>query len=72
MVPHLGIRGYRYKLIYFYTINEWELYDLKIDPAEQTNLIQNVKYNKIFLEMKKKLLNLRMKYDDHETAGELN
>ncbi len=72
VVPHLGIRGYRYKLIYFYTINEWELYDLKIDPAEQTNLIQNDKYKKIFLEMKMKLLNLRKKYDDHETAGELN
>jgi arylsulfatase A-like enzyme len=29
VLQHVGVRGERYKLIYFYTVNEWELYDLK-------------------------------------------
>jgi arylsulfatase A-like enzyme len=72
VVPHLGIRGERYKLIYFYTINEWELYDLKIDSQEQKNLIKSLTHQKIFLQMKAELLKLRNQYDDHEIAGELH
>ncbi|HYE56601.1 MAG TPA: sulfatase, partial [Chitinophagaceae bacterium] len=34
VIPHLGIRTDRHKLIYFYTVNEWELYDLEADPQE--------------------------------------
>jgi arylsulfatase A-like enzyme len=71
VIPHLGIRGERYKLIYFYTVNEWELYDLKTDPSEQHNLIHSTSYQKIFLQMKEELVKLRILYDDHETAGEL-
>lgn len=72
VLPHLGVRGERYKLIYFYTVNEWELYDLETDPAEQRNLINAAAYQKIFLQMKAELLRLRDLYDDHEKAGELN
>lgn len=25
VIPHLAIRTEKYKLIYFYTVNEWEL-----------------------------------------------
>jgi arylsulfatase A-like enzyme len=71
VIPHLGIRGDRYKLIYFYTVNEWELYDLKTDPMEQHNLIQSPSHQKIFLQLKDELMKLRDLYDDHEPAGEL-
>jgi len=71
VIPHLGVRGERYKLIYFYTVNEWELYDLKTDPAEQHNLILLPAYKKTFLQMKNELIKLRDMYDDHEPAGEL-
>lgn len=71
VVPHLGVRGERYKLIYFYTVNEWELYDLKTDPDEQQNLISNPAYQKIKEQMKLELLKLRKQYDDTEVAGEL-
>jgi arylsulfatase A-like enzyme len=71
VLPHLGIRGERYKLIYFYTVNEWELYDLKNDPTEQQNLIHSPAYQKIFLQMKSRLIKLRDQYDDHEPAGDL-
>lgn len=72
VIPHLAVRGTRYKLIYFYTVNEWELYDLKTDPNEQKNLVNSPAHQKIRQQMKNELLKLRDKYDDHEKAGELN
>ncbi len=69
VVPHLGIRGDRYKLIYFYTIGEWELYDMQTDPAEQKNLADIESYNSILKKMKEELSKLRSLYDDHEPAG---
>jgi hypothetical protein len=72
VVPHLGIRGERYKLIYFYTLNEWELYDLQTDPAEQKNLIHSTAHQAVLKKMKEELLKLRNQYDDHEPAGTLN
>jgi hypothetical protein len=72
VLEHLGIRGDRYKLIYFYTVNEWELYDLEKDPGEQQNLVNAVKYEPVLRKMKSELLKLRDHYDDHEPAGELH
>ncbi|MDQ3683046.1 MAG: sulfatase-like hydrolase/transferase [Bacteroidota bacterium] len=52
VIPHVGIRGERYKLIYFYTVNEWELYDLKNDPGEQHNLSLSPSHKKVFADLK--------------------
>lgn len=68
---HLGVRGERYKLIYFYTLNRWELYDLKNDPQEQNNLALSTAHKKTLYNLKEVLLQLRQKYDDHEPAGVL-
>lgn len=72
VIPHLAIRSERYKLIYFYTADEWELYDLQKDPEEQKNLIKSPQHKKIIEQLKRELLKLRDKYDDHEPAGELH
>lgn len=72
VLQHLGVRGERYKLIYFYPVEEWELYDLKQDPYEQKNLIRSASHQKIIREMKSVLLELRNQYDDHEPAGTLH
>ncbi len=72
VIPHLAIRSEEYKLIYFYTVNEWELYDLRKDPSEQKNLIHSPAYRTLFQSLKKELVNLRNLYDDHEPAGEFN
>jgi len=71
VLQHLGVRGERYKLIYFYTVGEWELYDLLKDPLEQNNLIRSPNYQKVVLQMKKELIDLRELYKDNEPAGEL-
>lgn len=70
--PHLGVRGERYKLIYFYTAEEWELYDLLKDPHEQNNLYGSPAYNKVVNRLKEDLIRLRKEYDDRQPAGELN
>jgi arylsulfatase A-like enzyme len=71
VLQHLGIRGERYKLIYFYTVNEWELYDLQTDPNEQHNLIRSKEHQPVVERMKKELVQVRKQYEDTEPAGEL-
>jgi arylsulfatase A-like enzyme len=71
VLPHMGIREKQYKLIYFYTANEWEFYDLKNDPDEQKNLIRISKYKAEIERMKKKLITVKAAYKDAEPAGEL-
>ena len=54
--PHYGIRTDRYKLIhYYYSMDEWELFDLKKDPHELNNLIDNPEYAEIVKKLKKEL-----------------
>ena len=71
VIPHIGIREKQYKLIYFYTANEWEFYDMKTDPREQRNLIKNPKYQVEISRMKMKLVEVKNRYKDTEPAGEL-
>jgi arylsulfatase A-like enzyme len=53
--PHNGIRSDRYKLIHYYTIDEWELFDLQSDPDEMTNLYQNHEYHEVVKTMTARL-----------------
>lgn len=65
---HYGIRGERYKLVRFYSkdINAWEFYDLKIDPGEMHNRIDDPTMQKHIFAMKKKLVDLRRQYGDSD------
>ena len=72
VLPHLGIRSEQYKLIYFYSVNEWELYDLKKDPAELQNIVNTDKGQRLFKSLKETLILFKSKYEDTEPAGELH
>jgi arylsulfatase A-like enzyme len=62
---HFGIRNERYKLIHFYNdINTWELYDLKEDPTEMNNLIDNPDYKSLIDDLKIQLRALQEQYQD--------
>ena len=72
MVPrHYGIRTQRYKLMHFYQFgNEWELYDLKSDPDEVTNLYGKPEHAKLQKRMKNRLAKLQKHYEDNSDISE--
>lgn len=59
---HYGVKGERYKLMYFYQDKEWELYDLKNDPMEMHNIYGQKGTEKITAELKKELTRLQQQY----------
>ena len=70
--PHYGIRTNRFKLIHFYySMDEWELYDLDKDPNEMNNLYNNPKYIKLIKQLKKKLKALQLEYKDDMSLDEM-
>jgi arylsulfatase A-like enzyme len=62
--PHYGIRNDRYKLIHFYTTDEWELFDLKNDPDEMQNVYSNPDYRGIVTTMTERLEKERVAVGD--------
>jgi arylsulfatase A-like enzyme len=61
---HYGIRTERYKLIYFYTLDYWELFDLENDPHELNNIYEDMKDTELVAELKNELKKLREQYKD--------
>ncbi len=58
-----GVRTKRYKLIHVYDdIDQWELYDLKTDPKELKNQIDNPKYDQIEKDLRVTLKELQSQY----------
>jgi arylsulfatase A-like enzyme len=66
MIPrHYGIRTKRYKLMHFYQFGkEWEMYDLKTDPDELTNIYGNNETIKVQNNLKNRLKKLQKFYGD--------
>lgn len=63
---HYGVRTSRYKLIHFYNdIDEWELYDLKQDPAEMHNVYNDRNYAGVRKKMHTILRKQQKLYDDN-------
>lgn len=63
--PHYGVRTQQHKLIHFYgDIDAWELYDLKKDPNELSNVYENPVYADIVSQLKVELKRLQEKYGD--------
>ena len=59
---HYGVRTDRYKLIHFYRIDEWELFDLQKDPHELRSVYSDPAYASVVREMKQELGRLREHY----------
>jgi arylsulfatase A-like enzyme len=74
VLPHYGLRTERYKLIYYYTVNEWELFDLEKDPDEMESLFDwggykvHPGYEAVVPGLVSQLKELRARYKD--TTGE--
>ena len=59
---HYGVRTGRYKLIHYYPIDEWEMFDLLHDPYERNNLYKAAAYQDEIAELKTELARLRTEY----------
>ena len=68
--PHTGVRTERYKLIHFYTIDAWELFDLEKDPRELKSVYDDPAYAGVVADMKKELTRLKEQYHDNGTVVE--
>ncbi len=58
---HYGVATARYKLMHFHEpkINEWELYDLKVDPNEMKSVHGNPGYSRITAGLESEITRLR-------------
>ncbi|MDZ4699101.1 MAG: sulfatase [Rhodothermales bacterium] len=60
---HYGVRTDRHKLIYFYLLDEWELFDLETDPDELRSVYDDPDYAGVVADMKAELERLRRQYN---------
>ena len=58
-----GVRTHRYKLIRYYEIDEWELFDLARDPNELNSVYSEPAYAATVASLKERLTELRAEYD---------
>ncbi len=70
---HYGVRTDRYKLIYYYypddrNLNEWEMFDLELDPREMNSVYADPGYAAVREDLKVELRRLRAHYGD--TTGD--
>ena len=59
---HYGVRTEKYKLIHFYNMQEWELFDLEKDPNELNSVYGSPAYSKTESMLKEELTRLRKLY----------
>lgn len=66
---HFGVHTGRYKLMNFYNVGEWELYDLEQDPKEMKSVYGDASYAKISGDLKAELTRLQKKFVVPDDAG---
>jgi len=66
---HNGVRTKRYKLIHFYNLGEWELYDLEKDPREMKSVYNDPAYAEVVKRLKGELDRLQKKYKVPDDTG---
>ncbi|HZK78686.1 MAG TPA: sulfatase/phosphatase domain-containing protein, partial [Gemmatimonadaceae bacterium] len=57
-----GVRTAHYKLIHYYEVGQWELFDLAKDPEELKSVYSDPRYAKTVTQMKARLVALRKQY----------
>ena len=63
---HYGVRTARYKLIRYYELDEWELFDLEADPDELSSVHGDPAYAEVRAELEAELRRLQEQYGDTE------
>jgi arylsulfatase A-like enzyme len=63
---HYGVRTETHKLIYFWTKDQWELYDLAADPHELRNLYSDPAQQETVKRLEAELARLRTQFGDED------
>ena len=67
---HYGVRTKTHKLIYFWTKDQWELFDLVNDPQEMNNIYGQPGHEALTASLKAELARLKQLYrDDDQLAN---
>lgn len=69
VAKHYGVRTGRYTLAYFYTTQEWELFDNEKDPAQLRSVYADPAYAGIVTALKAELTRLRTVYGDSDAIA---
>ncbi len=69
---HLGVRTERYKLIHFYNLGEWELYDLQNDPHEMRNIYGEAQYASLVKKLKAEIKRLQKELEVPDDTGSVD
>lgn len=64
VAKHYGIRTHDYKLMYYYAVGDWDMFDLRRDPQELTSVFGDPQYASIRDELMTRLRALREVYRD--------
>ncbi|MDD4820699.1 MAG: sulfatase [Flavobacteriales bacterium] len=67
---HYGVRTEDYKLIYYWRLNYWELFDLRKDKIEMVNVYNDKKYAKVRRDMTEELYRIKKEKDDNDELAD--
>jgi arylsulfatase A-like enzyme len=68
---HYGIRTLTHKLIYFWTKDQWELFDLRADPQEMHNLYGQPGFEQLTAQLKAELARLKSSLRDTDQLADV-
>lgn len=66
---HYGVRTARHKLIHFYNVDEWELFDLQRDPDELKSVYSDPAYAGVVRELTAEVQRLQQHYQVPDDRG---
>lgn len=69
---HYGVRTPQYKLIHFYNLDEWELFDLHADPREMKSVYADPAYANIVKDLKVEVQLLQKTYEVPDDKGSVS
>lgn len=61
---HIGVKTARYKLLHYYHLGEWEMFDAETDPLDTKNIYNDPAYAEARKELEKELARLKQHYQD--------
>ncbi|MDA1016089.1 MAG: sulfatase [Planctomycetota bacterium] len=69
---HYGLRTDRYKLMHFYNLDEWELYDLQTDPREMKSVYADPANAELVKRLKLELARSQKQYQVPDDSGSIS